>query len=106
MIFFIETKIHKRFLLSKNRTINTYWQAISKRNHTNVDSTFGQLKMIDGQIWHVFGHSVDLYSTDLEKLRTIKLSDISRITDLVEMKGDLVTVACYKGLFPIDKQGK
>ena len=61
--------------------------------------------MIDGQLWLSDGHSVDVYSTDLDKLKTIKLSDIGCITGLAEIKGDMVAVASDNGIFLIDKRG-
>ena len=62
--------------------------------------------MIDGQLWCHGGNYVDIFSTDLEKLRTIELSDISEINDLADIKGDMVVVACDDGLFLMDKKGK
>ena len=74
-------------------------------DNPSVDNPSGKLNIIDGQLWYSDGSNIAVYSTNLEKLRTIKLSDISRIRDLAEMKDDLVAVASNNGLFLIDKQG-
>ena len=70
-----------------------------------MNDPVGNLKMIYGQLWYMGDNKIAVYSTDLEKLRTIKLSDIGCIMDLAEMKGDMVTVASNTGIFLIDKQG-
>ena len=66
---------------------------------------YGRLQIIDSQLWHVGDDEIDIYRTDLKKVRTIKLSGII-VQDLAEMNGDMVSVASFTGLFLIDMQGK
>ena len=62
--------------------------------------------MIDSQLWHCNGDKVEIYTTDLDKLSTIRMTGLSDVKCIGEVSGNMVAAAGHKGMLLIDKKGK
>ena len=63
------------------------------------------LQLIDGQLWCGQRDGIGIYSTDLQKQRSMTTDDIKLVYGIAAVDDDKVAVATNGGLVLVDKQG-